>query len=163
MSQLRKGFSLIEVVIAIAVVVGGLAVILALLPTLMRNSENAADAHIALRLPGAVHAALKEEMRGGFASFAAGIRSSGLDLVAEKDGSNVRRVDVVDNPVRSRHFLIEVRGVNSGELAYNAGDAVLVMHVTVAWPYQTLAGTELLPVGDETDRQAISFNLALNP
>lgn len=163
MSQLRKGFSLIEVVIAIAVVAGGLAVILALLPTLMRNAESAAEAHIALRLPDAVHAALKQEIRGDFASFAAGIRSDGLDLVAEKNGSNVRRVDAIDDPVRSRHFLIEVRGVDSGELAYNDGDAVLVMHVTVSWPYQALAGAELLPVSDETDRQTITFNLGLNP
>ena len=163
MQRQPKGFSLIEVVIAIAVVAGGLTVMLALLPSLLRNSQDAADTHTALRLPDAVHAALKEEMRGNFATFAGGIQSAGLDLVADKDGTHVRRVDAVDNPVRSRYFLIAVRGFESGELAYSAGDAVLVMHVTVSWPYQALSGTALLPVIDEADRQSITFNLALNP
>lgn len=163
MKPLRKAFSLIEVVIAIAVVAGGLTVMLALLPSLVRNSEDAADVHTALRLPDAVHVALKGEMRGDFASFANGIQASGLDLVAEKDGSNVRRDDASDNPVRSRHFLIEVRGFDSGELAYNAGDVVLVMRVKVSWPYRVLSGGTLLPAVEAKDRQSITFNLALNP
>lgn len=163
MKPLRKGFSLIEVVIAIAVVAGGVTVMLALLPSLVRNSEDAADTHTSLRLPDAVHAALKKEMRGNFASFAGGIQSSGLDLVAEKDGSNVRRDDSLDNPLRSRYFLIEVRGFDTGDFTYTAGDAVLVMRVTVSWPYRVLSGGTLLPAVEAKDRQSITFNLALNP
>lgn len=158
-----KGFSLIEVVIAIAVVAGGLTVMLALLPSMVRNSSDAADTHVALRLPDAVHVALKQEMRGTFVTFANNIQASGIDFVAEKDGTNVRNDATNDDPVRSRYFLIEVRGFDTGNLAYSSGDAVLVMHVTVSWPYRVLSGGGLLPAVEAKDRQSITFNLALNP
>ncbi|MCF7688056.1 MAG: hypothetical protein K9M98_13245 [Cephaloticoccus sp.] len=149
--------------IAIAIVAGGVVVILALLPTMVRNSENAVDMQTALRLPGAVQAELEREMGNSLGSFANTVVLSGLELVAEQDGSNVRRRDLTDNPLRSRYFLIEVHAFAPGELAYASEDAVLALQITVSWPYQVLAAGTLSPAGATSDRQSISFNLALNP
>jgi|UniRef100_UPI00404910B1 prepilin-type N-terminal cleavage/methylation domain-containing protein len=159
----RKGFSLIEVVIAIAIVAGGVVVVLALLPTMVRNSENAADMQTALRLPDAVQAELAQEMGSALGPFANSVAVNGLELVVEQDGSNVRRRDLTDNPLRSRYFLIEVHTFATGEFAYVSGDAVLALQITVSWPYRVLAAGTLLPAGAATDRQSITFNLALNP
>ncbi|MEZ5414781.1 MAG: hypothetical protein R3F03_10765 [Opitutaceae bacterium] len=111
--------SLIEVVVAIGVVVAGVAVILALLPGLLRRTEEAADLQTALRLPDAVETRLREEMAGAFP----GGMQNGVVLVADKEGTNVRRESQLNVPPTPAYFYIDVRSFSSGELAYRSKGA----------------------------------------
>ena len=158
-----KGFSLIEVVIAIGVVAGGVAVVLGLLPMLTRNSQDANDAQTALRLSDSVTIELREQTSSDFNSYAVSIPAAGIDLVAEKNGTNVRSLSMTDNPIRDRYFLINVRKFTTGSLAYTSGDGVLPLQVTISWPYRVLAAGTLLPESAVDERQTVTFNLALNP
>lgn len=159
----KRGFSLIEVVIAIGIVAGGVAVVLALLPTLARNSQDATDAQTALRLADAVQVELAREAGNAFNSFALSIPTNGIDLVAEKTGINVRSINATDNPVRDRYFLVNVRKFTTGNLAYTEGDAVIPLQVTISWPYRLLAAGTLLPENSLEERQTVTFNMALSP
>ncbi|MCB1106108.1 MAG: hypothetical protein H7A44_10775 [Opitutaceae bacterium] len=150
-------FSLIEVVVAIGVVVAGVAVILALLPGLLRRTEEAADLQTALRLPDAVETRLREEMAGAFP----GGMQNGVVLVADKEGTNVRRESQLNVPPTPAYFYIDVRSFSSGELAYQPGRPVLPLRVRVGWPYSAVKAAGNL---DSTGNfQLVEFLVTLSP
>jgi prepilin-type N-terminal cleavage/methylation domain-containing protein len=153
----KRGFSLIEVVIAIGVVAGGVAVILALLPGLMRQTEDADDLQTALRLPDAIESRLITEMAGNFPG---GVQN-GLVLIADKAGSNIWRNTQLNIPPVPAYFFIDVRAFTSGELAYQAGRPVLPLQVRIAWPY---AAVEVAGGLDYAGNyQAVNFIVTLAP
>jgi prepilin-type N-terminal cleavage/methylation domain-containing protein len=164
----RRAFSLVEVVIAVAVVAVGTVTILALLPGIARRSTDSQDAQVALRLPDAVTYELRAQaVQRGFDGLAAtvGVMSSGADegllLVAARDGSQVRLFNGAESPARDQHYLIEVRRFGAGDLAYSAGSAVLPLNVRVSWPYRQFTPEGLMPVTPVADRQTVSFNLGI--
>jgi hypothetical protein len=134
-SHKLKGFSLIEIVIAIGVVAGGVAVILAILPNLIRQNEESIDLQTALRLPDSIESQLYAEMNGAFP----GNIPQGQILVAGKEGSNLRPESLLNTPALPAYFYIEVSSFETGELAYQPGRPVLPVKVTVAWPYTAVA------------------------
>lgn len=157
MRRRHAGFSLIEVVIAIGVTAGGIAVILALLPSLARESANAADLQTALRLPDAVEIRLREEMGGAFP----GGLQSGVVLIADKDGANVRRETQTGTPPTLPYFHIEAKPFPGGDLAYQSGRPVLPLTVRVAWPYAAVKAAEAsATVGNF---QSVNFIVTLTP
>lgn len=153
----QHGFSLVEVVIAIGVLAGGITVILALLPGLMRQTAEATDIQTALRLPDAIEVCLREEMNGGFP----GGLQNGAVLMADKEGNNVRSESQPGTPPTPAYFYIEVEAFASGELAYRTNRPVLPLRVRVAWPYSAVkAAGGLDSVGNF---QAVSFVVSLTP
>ncbi len=162
------GFSLIEVVIAIAIVTGGVAVILGLLPSMARQSIDSADTQTALRLADSVQVQLVADASGGFDAFAStipvmtGDPTIGRHYVAERDGSNLRPETGGENPSRGQYFLIVVRRYASPPLAYDSQAGYLATNVVVAWPYRPLTPGGLSQATDPGSRELVSFNLAIN-
>lgn len=164
----RRGFSLVEVVIAVAVVAVGAVTILSLLPGIARRAADSQDAQVALRLPDAIATELRAQAaQRGFDGLAAGIAvmssaaDEGLLLVAARDGTQVRLLNTAESPVREQFFLIEVRRFASGELVYQSGSAVLPLNVRVSWPYRQMTPTGLTPVTPFAERENVSFSVAI--
>ena len=161
-------FSLVEVVIAVAIFAGAVTVLLGLLASTLRDSADAADAQTALRLPGAVEVALREiTAREGLSALASRIpvmdasADRGFLLVATREGEFVRLAG--GTQARSEYFLIDVRRFGAGPLAFTAERTVLPLQVRVSWPYRVLTPDGLAaPVAFDA-RQHVTFNLGLAP
>ena len=162
------GFSLVEVVIAVAVVALGLTAILGLLPGLSRQSADSTDTQTALGLPDALRLELSRRARGDFDGFAASLPEmsadpeTGLRLVAAKNGGNLRSLDAAETPAADQYFLVVVRRLTAAPLAYDPAAAYLAVNVLVAFPYRPLAPDGLAPASAVAARQSINFNLVLN-
>ncbi len=152
-----KAFSLIEIVIALGVVAGGVAVILALLPSLIRQNEESTDLQTALRLPDSIESLLYAEMNGAFP----GNIPQGQILVAGKEGSNLRPKNLLNTPALPAYFYIEVSSFETGELAYQPGRPVLPLKVTVAWPYSAVDAAG--GIEKEGNFQTVEFIVTLAP
>ncbi len=164
----RCGFSLVEVALAVAVAAVGAVAILALLPGIARRAADAQDAQVALRLPDAITTELRTQaVQRGFDGLAGSIAlmssaaDEGLLLVAARDGSQVRLLNNAESPARDQFFLIEARRFASGDLAYQAGSAVLPLNVRVSWPYRQMTPTGPTPVTPFAERQMVSFSVAV--
>jgi len=131
MKSSPHGFSLVEVIVAIAVAGGALAVVLALLSGLLRATEDTADHQRALQLAGAIELRLYEEMGG---TFPGGLQV-GRVLVADKEGTNLRGELESDAMLTPAYFHIAVSPFTQPPLAYQAGRGVLPLRVQVSWPY----------------------------
>lgn len=162
-------FSLIEVVVALAVLTTGVVVILSLLPGLIRRQAEAREVHVALQLPGSITAGLRQIGTGHLPGIAARLADLGADaggslrLVAARDGTDVRELSDAETPRRDQYFLVELYRFPAGSpLAFDPGKAALPIQVRVTWPYRPEAVNSLVetPAGD---RQGVSFNVVLNP
>jgi len=158
MKPSRQGFSLVEVIIAIAVAGGALAVILALLSGLLRATEDAADHQTALQLVGAIEVRLYEEMGGVFP----GGLQAGRVLVADKAGANLRGELESDATFPPAYFYIAMAPFTQPPLAYQASRGVLPLRVRVSWPYSAVlsaAGN----LGASNNTQSVEFIVTLTP
>jgi prepilin-type N-terminal cleavage/methylation domain-containing protein len=144
----HHAFSLIEVVVALAIFAGAATVILALLPGLSRRGTDAADRLAAQRLPAAVRLELARLASGGLAALAAQVpyledSAPGLVLAAARNGARVAAGE-------ESFFRIECRRFPTGPLAYLDGDAMLVVAVRVTWP-----GADASPPAETDGREFI--------
>jgi len=158
MKRNPNGFSLVEVIIAIAVAGGALAVILALLSGLLRSTEGAADHQTALQLAGAIEARLYEEMGGNFP----GGLQVGCVLVADKIGTHLRSELESDPLLTPPYFHIAVSPFTQPPLAYQSGRAVLPLRVHVSWPYLAVL-SEGGNLGAPANTQSVEFVVTLTP
>lgn len=163
------GFSLIEVVMAIGLVAGGVAVVLAMLSGIARQSSDSKELQVALGLSDAVRVQLELERASlDFSSLVAAIpvmaadQTVGRQYVVERNGTNLRLLTGSESPARDQYFLIVVRRFNSGALVYDTTAPYVALNVVVTWPYRVLAPGELLPATSSDARQSINFNLVLN-
>lgn len=168
----RRGFSLVEVVIAVGVFVGAIAVVLALLPSLTSQSAATAAALVAQRLPDALRVEMERlAATGGFDSLAARVPvmsaplDGGLALVASHDGARLHSLNYLapaasdSLPLHEQYFLVEIWRFPSAPLAFDAAGAVLPVHVRVSWPYRI--SDSGLPVASE-GRRSLAFACAIN-
>jgi len=158
MKPCRQGFSLVEVIIAIAVAGAALAVILALLSGLLRATADAADHQTALQLAGAIEVRLCEEMGGVFS----GGLQAGRVLVADKAGTNLRSELESDATFPPAYFYIAVAPFTQPPLAYQAGRGVLPLRVRVSWPYPAVSASISNP-GTQANTQSVEFIVTLTP
>lgn len=156
---MRPGaFSLTEVVIAVAIAGGSLAVILGLLPVLTRQAADSREAQEARQLAGAVRAELVGRAGGGLTALAASIplagtqAASGLAFVAERSGTGLRLRGAGEDGFRP-FYEIRLRRWPSGPLAYSAGREFLAVSVMVSWPAD----------GGASARQSVTFNVGVAP
>jgi len=158
MKPCRQGFSLVEVIIAISVAGGALAVILALLSGLLRATEDAADHQTALQLVGAIEVRLYEEMGGVFP----GGLQAGRVLVADKVGTNLRGELESDTTFSPAYFYIVVSPFTQPPLTYQASRGVLPLRVRVSWPYLAVSASISNP-GTQDNTQSVEFIVTLTP
>lgn len=163
-----RAFSLVEVVIAVAIFAVALSSILALLPSLLRQSGESADLMVAQRLPEPLRIELRRIAAGsGFGNLAtlvpvmSSTPENGFALAATRDGSRVAAAGSSESIIGDdeQYFLIEAWRFNQAPLAYEPGDAVLALRVRVSWPYR-LPGV-VAPIA-LVDRVQFTFNTAIN-
>lgn len=168
----RRGFSLVEVVIAVGVFAGAIAVILALLPLLTARSAASADVLVAVRLPDALRVEMQRlATAGGFDEFAVRVPvmntplADGLTFVAARDGARLHALSYQAPGasdallLHEQYFLVEVWRFPSAPLAYDAAGAVLPVYIRVSWPYRISDAGE--PVAVE-NRSSLTFTCAIN-
>ena len=166
-----SAFSLLEVVLAVAVFAVAVSALLGLLPALARQSVVSTATLSALRLPDALRMELRRlALTGGFDALAAQTKPLAMPLpetcllVATNDAARVQSLDYQPPPTPDRiaedaqYFLIEVWRFRNAPLAFDPNGAVLPLHLRVSWPYRlpgSGAGTPL------EGREQVSFNLVL--
>jgi Tfp pilus assembly protein PilV len=170
--MMRRGFSLVEVVIAVGVFAGTIAVVLALLPSLTAQSAASADALAAQRLPDALRLEMQRLAAvGGFDALAARVPvmssplADGLGFVAARDDVRLHALNYLPPTaseallLREQFFLVEIWRFPESPLAYDASSAVLPVYVRVSWPYRVAdAGS---PTAFE-DRRSLVFTCAIS-
>jgi hypothetical protein len=166
-----KSFSLLEVVIATGIFAAAVTVLLAFLPALTRQGAVSADTLAALRLPDAIRSELQRlASAGGFDNLAVQTAPivtplpATLTMVAARDSTLVQSLDYL--PPGDEHlaldgqfYLVEVWRFNAAPLAYDAGGAVLALHIRVSWPYFTPGSAGATPLAA---REQVTFNVGLN-
>jgi hypothetical protein len=167
-----KSFSLLEVVIATGIFAAAVTVLLAFLPALTRRGAGASDTLAALRLPDAIRGELQRIVSAGgldnlavqTAPIATPLPAT-LTMVAARDSTLVQSLDYLP-PLGDEHlaldrqfYLVEVWRFNAAPLAYDAGGAVLALHVRVSWPHFTPGSAVATPLAA---RDQVTFNVGLN-
>jgi len=154
---------LVEVVIALGVAASGLLVILALVPSILKQQTNSESTYIAVGFPDAITAELKRI--GGIDVTSLGARASAFEnevsslrLVASHEGANIR--EFIDDQ-KSQFYLIELyRFPATSPLAYDSNAGFIALQARVSWPFR--------PSGDPNgqvaaaNREWVTFNLAVN-
>lgn len=174
MSRRRSspGFSLVEVVVAVAIFAVAVSAILGLLPALMRQAGISAVSLTAARLPDALRAELQRVVSaGGFDALASEVKvlaahpPETCELVADRNGSRLHTINYLPPPAAERiaaderYFLVEAWRFGAPPLAFETGGAVLALHVRVSWPYRIPGAPDPVPLAD---REQLAFALAIN-
>lgn len=165
-----RAFSLIEVIVAVAVFAGTVTVVLALLPALTGRGIEAADRLVAARLPGALQAELARVAAPGFDALAAQAPvmgtplENGLAFVATRGGARLQVRDYLPQangriPREEQYFLIECWRFADGPLRFQDSQSALALAVRVTWPYR-LPGTNT-PTPPES-RHELMFTVGVN-
>jgi hypothetical protein len=142
-----RAFSLIEVIVAVALFAGTVAVILALLPGLMRQGAENADRLVAQQLAEPLRVELKRLSAAGFDALAGRVPamgqppSNGLAFVADRSGSRLHARDYRPPATGAiaedeQYFLVECWRFPSGPLAFDAAQSSLALAVRVSWPHR---------------------------
>ena len=167
-----RGFSLVEVIVAVGIFAAAVTVILALLAPLSRQAATSADMLTALRLPEGIRTELQHlAATGGFDAFAGQARPlaaplpATLALAASRDATRVQSLNYLPPAgadqiaFGEQFFLIEVWSFSQAPLAFDPGGTVLALHVRVSWPYFTPGSPSATPLAD---REQVTFALSLN-
>lgn len=164
-----RGFSLLEVIIALGLFAGSVTVIIALLPALSRQASVSSDRHVAQRLPDAVAGELKRLANAGLDSLAPqiplmnGPLSDGFRLVADRDGAAVQSLAYLP-PGSGRlaedqqYFLLECWRYPAEPLRFDNTKGFLAVAVKVSWPYR-LPGSAF-PTS-ESSRHQLQYTVSL--
>jgi prepilin-type N-terminal cleavage/methylation domain-containing protein len=167
----RAGFSLIEVVIAAGIFAVAVTVILALLPSLTRQTADSADTLSAQRLPDNLRVEVQRLATGNFNGLAGAVPVmtvpliSGLAFVASRDGARLHSTVYLPPaanaviPADDQYFAVEVWRFNEGTLAYDSTVPVLPLYVRVSWPYRNPGSG--MPTA-LADRSQLTFTVAIN-
>lgn len=168
--RVARGFSLIEVIVAVALFAGTIAVILALLPGLMLRGGENADRLVAQQLATPLRVELQRLAAAGFDALAGRVPVAGrppvngLAFVAGRDGLRVQSRDYLPPPAdrlpeNGQYFLVECWRFADPPLAFDAAQSSLALVVRVSWPYrQPGTGTPAPPAA----RHELMFATGVN-
>lgn len=168
-----RAFSLIEVIIAIAIFALAAVIMLQMLPSLARSAGETGDALAAQGISGALQVEIARQIAtNGLVAVADQVPvmgstlADGMTYVAARSGGVVSARDEflpapeLRLPESSQYFLIETWRFAQPPLAYSAGDDVLVLFVRVSWPYRVPGAGEATP---PPARRQTHFVLSLQP
>ena len=172
----RAAFSLLEVVFAVAVLVGGVVSLLALLTPVASVEARAPSAAIAREVAASVPRELERirDMAEGSPTttrldfVAASVGESGLRLVASAAGAPLLLESEAGSggglPAGLQYYLVEVTPMPE-PWRYHSGSGFLALHVTVSWPYRLPAGgaTSEAVVTNPDAREALHLRFVLTP
>ena len=143
---MRRGFSLVEVVIAVGIFAGAIVVVLSLLPSLVRQSAGGAGRLVAQQMSDLVRLELdRRAIATGFDALANAVPvmsaplADGLSLVATSTGLRIEPATGAGSggiAADDQHFLIEVWRFAQPPLWYDASSANLPLYVRISWPYR---------------------------
>lgn len=161
-----KAFSLAEVVVAIGVFALAILGIVSALAKFARSSAESSETAVALGLAGAVVAEINiqirdsSSLRGELAA-----NTSEFAFVADKAGGRIAAFkgfrssnDAIQEQDQFYHISFERM-----EDPHSAGLPLLLLRVTVSWPYRVRSGADAFTLIDPAQRQYVKFNLGLNP
>jgi hypothetical protein len=168
-SYATRGFTLLEVVVAVGLFLSTVTVVIGLLAGLAREGKDSTDTLTAQQLPGPLKVELVRLASMGLDGLAdrvpvmASPLEGGLAFAATRDAA---RVDSLayrpgSNPIPSgeQYYLVECWKFPSEPLRFDGQKAFLALYVRVTWPYRMPglnAPTAL------ADRHQVTFTLALN-
>ncbi|MBI5424943.1 MAG: type II secretion system protein [Opitutae bacterium] len=171
--RFHSAFSLIEVVIAVGVFGAAIAVILALLPALTKQSSESAAALTAQQLGDVIRVELVrvasletfDGLAGNLPVVAAPL-TGGRQFVATRDGRRLHAVDPLPaaGAISSadQYFLIECWKFPNEPLRPDGTKAFLATLVRVSWPYQTGASGGAATTTPLESRAQLTFTCAIN-
>ena len=177
-SSEKRGFSLVEVVVAVGIFALAIVGVIGLLAPSIKAVSDIADTNVAARLAQNIQMELENY---GFSSVVSATNSSQkIQLVATKDGLRVARSNGTtppadNNPVTGtppgiaaadRYYLVEVTQFPAGNtLAYTAANnpGFVALSVRVLWPYQLPAAGGTSRAGVASEQTSTIFNFALRP
>jgi len=158
-------FSLIEVVVAVAVFAGAIVAILGLMGPLLQNTREVLDSATAARLADSIDTEL-DRLVGALGFDEVRTATEGTNAIVMfgvQDGSYIVVADAVENDpgtgkprgilARDRYFRIVIRQLD----APASSDTFLPLSIRAEWPFNTPAGVETA----ETERNWFAFNTGL--
>ena len=166
----RRAFSLIEVIIAVGVFAGAVAVIIGLVSSLSRQAADSSDALAAQRLPEPLKVELSRVAATGFDNLAAQAPlmaaplAGGFALVAPRDATRVQSLTYLPPatgqiPAAEQYYLVECWRFPAEPLSFNGQKAFLALCVRVSWPYRIPGVTAPVLLAD---RSQLTFTVSLN-
>ena len=154
----KCGFSLIEVVIALALFSTSVVVILALLGSVAGRSKEVAESAVALNLPAAVESALRTKGNNTIAGIRSFIDGANPHLIANYQGSQINVGSGNEDKFVDAYFRIDFSEMDATEID-SISELMVPLLVTVSWPYKSVGSTSPTKLGD---RSSVSFTLAIS-
>lgn len=175
-SRTAHAFSLIEVIIAVGLFAGTVAIILGLMGPLSRQAADSNDIMGAQRLPDSIKVELGRLAHNSLDSLAGQIPvmstplESGFTLVAARDATRVQSLGYLPPtsgqiPLAEHYYLVECwrfppkPGDPADELSYTSQKGFLALYVRVSWPYHVPGATTAVSPGN---RAQTIFTVSLN-
>jgi len=164
-----RGFTLLEVIIAVGLFVSAIAVILGLVAGLSRLGADSNDALAAQRLPEPLKVELSRLASTGLDSLAGRVPVMASPLTGGLAFASVRgatRVDSLEylpvtDPISTdeQYYLVECWKFPSEPLRFDGEKAFLALFVRVSWPHRLPGATVPTALAD---RSQVTFTLSLN-
>lgn len=171
----RLGFTLMEVLLAVAILAGAVLVVLGLLPGLARQNMASATRLEAQRLPSALAIELRRVAAADFEALAARVPvmaaplRAGFPLVASRSDPRVMTRDYLLPLAAERlatdqhYFLLECWRFPNEPLRYETGAPGMAVWVRVSWPYRLPGGNSgSFTATDHAERQEFAFTVFLS-
>ena len=133
----HRGFSLVEVVIAVGIFTASVVVVLSLLPSLLEQSGDSTDRLVAQRLSDAIR----------------------IELDVTADGLRIEPAGSGGIANDDRYFLVELWRFPQPPLNYDAASAVLPLYVRISWPHRIPGFATVTEIGD---RKQLTATVALD-
>jgi hypothetical protein len=164
-----RGFTLLEVIIAVGLFVSAITVIIGLIAGLSRQGTESNDVLAAQRLPEPLKVELARLASTGLDGLAdrvpvmASPLTGGLALAAARDAARVDSLEYLPAadslPTDEQYYLVECWKFPSEPLRFDGQKAFLALYVRVSWPYRLPGATAPTALAD---RSHVTFTLSLN-
>jgi hypothetical protein len=163
-------FSLIEVIIAIGLFAGAVAIIIGLMTLLSRQAADSIAAIAAQRLPEPLKVELVRLAGPSLDNLASQVPlmgtalDDGFALVAPRDATRVQSLAYLPPatgrlPPAEQFYLVECWRFPSEPLSFSGQKAFLALYVRVSWPYHVPGAATPVALAD---RNQITFTVSLN-
>jgi hypothetical protein len=169
MFRQTRGFTLLEVIIAVGLVVTAVTVIIGLVAGLSRQGVESNEVLTAQRLPDPLKLELARLASAGLDELAERVpvmgapMTDGLALAADRDGARVDSLEYLPAPdlipADEQYYRVECWKFPSEPLRFDGQKAFLALYVRVSWPYRVPRATA--PTAP-ADRSHVTFTLSLN-
>jgi len=164
-----RGFTLLEVIIAVGLFVTAVTVVIGLIAGLSRQGADSNDVLTAQRLPEPLKVELARLASSGLDGLAdrvpvmASPLAGGLAFAAPRGAVRVDSLEYLPVsapiPTDEQYYLLECWRFPSEPLRFDGQKAFLALYVRVSWPYRLPGATAPTALAD---RSQVTFTLSLN-